>query len=149
MREEGHLRALSVAGVNRISLGLQALNDKDLSLLNRDHKSVDGLRALDLASEVFPGHVSVDLMFARPGQSVADWDSELDRLFASAPDLRHVSLYQLTLERGTRLFRDVESGLVQVPSEDDQAEMYELAVDKMRALGLGRGSSWQNVLFMP
>ncbi|MBN3310390.1 RSAD1 protein, partial [Amia calva] len=113
------------AGVNRFSIGVQCLNDADLQLLGRDHSSQHALQALAEARRLCPGRVSVDVIFGRPGQSVLSWESELGRLLALCDD--HVSLYQLTLERGTALFSQVRRGELSVPGEDDTARMYEVA----------------------
>ncbi|KAG7460258.1 hypothetical protein MATL_G00219430 [Megalops atlanticus] len=113
------------AGVNRFSIGVQSLRDEDLRILGRDHNSQHALRTLEEAQRLCPGHVSVDVIFGRPGQSVESWERELEELLLVCDD--HVSLYQLTLERGTHLFKQVQSGQLSVPSEDITAHMYESA----------------------
>lgn len=77
------------------------------------------------ARTLCPGRVSVDVMFALPGQSVKSWESELEKLLPVCDD--HVSLYQLTLERGTQLFKQVETGELSVPGDDVTADMYKSA----------------------
>ncbi|CAB1350249.1 unnamed protein product, partial [Coregonus sp. 'balchen'] len=86
------------AGVNRFSIGVQSLRDDDLKVLGRDHNTQHALQTVAEARRLCPGRVSVDVMFGRPGQSVASWELELDELLSVCDD--HVSLYQLTLERG-------------------------------------------------
>uniref|UniRef100_H3CYK7 Radical S-adenosyl methionine domain-containing protein n=1 Tax=Tetraodon nigroviridis TaxID=99883 RepID=H3CYK7_TETNG len=116
------------AGVNRFSIGVQiikSLQDDDLKLLGRDHTSRQALQTLDKARRLCPGRVSVDVLFGRPKQSVESWEEELSELLGVCDD--HVSLYQLTLERGTQLFRQVEGGEVTLPAEEVTAEMYERA----------------------
>ncbi|XP_029631969.1 radical S-adenosyl methionine domain-containing protein 1, mitochondrial [Salmo trutta] len=113
------------AGVNRFSIGVQSLRDDGLKVLGRDHNSQHALQTVAEARRLCPGRVSVDVMFGRPGQSVASWELELDELLSVCDD--HVSLYQLTLERGTQLFRQVQKGQLSVPSDDITAVMYESA----------------------
>lgn len=113
------------AGVNRFSIGVQSLKDDDLRVLGRDHNSHNALRTIEEASRLCPGRVSIDLMFGRPQQTVPSWDAELRQVLQVCDD--HLSLYQLTVERGTQLFRQVQSGEVTVPDDDVTAEMYQNA----------------------
>ncbi|XP_029363429.1 radical S-adenosyl methionine domain-containing protein 1, mitochondrial [Echeneis naucrates] len=113
------------AGVNRLSIGVQSLQDNDLGVLGRDHTSHQALEVIEEAQRLCPGRVSVDVMFGRPRQSVESWEKELSDLLRVCDD--HVSLYQLTLERGTQLFKQVQQGEVTVPAEDVMAEMYQCA----------------------
>lgn len=85
----------------------QSPRDDDLKVLGRDHNSQHALQTVAEARRLFPGRVSVDVMFGRPGQSVASWELELDELLSVCDD--HVSLYQLTLERGMSFLTDTES----------------------------------------
>nr|XP_055041833.1 radical S-adenosyl methionine domain-containing protein 1, mitochondrial [Misgurnus anguillicaudatus] len=119
------LKDFTLAGVNRFSIGIQSLNDDHLRTLGRDHNSHQALQTLSEARTLCPGRVSVDVMFALPGQSVKSWESELRMLLPLCDD--HVSLYQLTLERGTQLFKQVESGELRVPGDDVTAVMYQSA----------------------
>ena len=89
------LRAYRAAGITRLSLGVQALNDKDLKFLGRLHSVEQALRAVSDAKQIFDD-VSADLIYARPTQTYAQWQSELDQ--ALSLNLKHLSLYQLTLE---------------------------------------------------
>ncbi|CAJ1075197.1 radical S-adenosyl methionine domain-containing protein 1%2C mitochondrial [Xyrichtys novacula] len=113
------------AGVNRFSIGVQSLQDEDLKLLGRDHSAHQALQTIEEARRLCPGRVSVDVMFGRPKQTVESWESELSELLKVCDD--HVSLYQLTLERGTQLFKQVQRGEVTVPADDVTAEMYQCA----------------------
>ncbi|XP_042361698.1 radical S-adenosyl methionine domain-containing protein 1, mitochondrial [Plectropomus leopardus] len=113
------------AGVNRFSIGVQSLQDEDLKILGRDHSPHQTLQTIEEARRLCPGRVSVDVMFGRPKQSVESWENELSELLRVSDD--HVSLYQLTLERGTQLFKQVQRGEVTVPAEDVTAEMYQCA----------------------
>jgi oxygen-independent coproporphyrinogen-3 oxidase len=111
------------AGVNRLSLGIQSLDDAALQFLGREHDSADARRSADLAGQHFP-NFSVDLIYARPGQSKADWTDELKAVLAlGAP---HLSLYELTIAERTAFGRRAERGdLIPMP-DDDQADLYEL-----------------------
>ncbi|CAN9505637.1 unnamed protein product [Ophioblennius macclurei] len=121
------------AGVNRFSIGVQSLQDEDLKILGRDHSCEQALQTLEEARRLCPGRVSVDVMFGRPGQTIESWEKELNELLEVCDD--HVSLYQLTLERGTQLFKQVQSGQVTVPSEDATAEMYRRARTALQRRG--------------
>ncbi|XP_067285161.1 radical S-adenosyl methionine domain-containing protein 1, mitochondrial isoform X1 [Pseudorasbora parva] len=119
------LNDFMLAGVTRFSIGIQSLNDDHLRILGRDHNSQHALQTVSEARMLCPGRVSVDVMFALPGQSVKSWESELEKLLPVCDD--HISLYQLTLERGTQLFKQVERGELSVPGEDATADMYKSA----------------------
>src|SRR5688572_24249647 len=96
--EAERFRGYRAAGVNRVSLGVQALNDRDLKFLGRLHDVAEALRAIELARKTFP-RLSFDLIYARPGQTVKAWAAELEEAIGYAAD--HLSLYQLTIEEGT------------------------------------------------
>ncbi|KAK7175393.1 hypothetical protein R3I93_002333 [Phoxinus phoxinus] len=119
------LKDFMLAGVNRFSIGVQSLNDDHLRTLGRDHNSQHALRTVSEARTLCPGRVSVDVMFALPGQSAKSWESELEKLLPVCDD--HVSLYQLNVERGTLLFKQVETGELSVPGDDVTADMYKSA----------------------
>uniref|UniRef100_A0A3Q2YRI9 Radical S-adenosyl methionine domain-containing protein n=1 Tax=Hippocampus comes TaxID=109280 RepID=A0A3Q2YRI9_HIPCM len=119
------LKDFSHAGVNRFSIGLQSLLDEDLTRLGRDHNAHQALRTVEDARKLCPGKVSVDIMFRRPGQSTASWEAELSELLRACDD--HVSLYQLTPERGTLLFKQLQSAQVTLPDDHETADMYESA----------------------
>lgn len=101
----------------------QSLDDGDLQLLGRTHTASEALETLKEACKLFPGRTSVDVMFGLPGQSLAAWHSTLERLVDQCDD--HVSLYQLTLERGTALFRLKERGQIAFPDQELTAQMFE------------------------
>ncbi|MBE2275582.1 MAG: coproporphyrinogen III oxidase [Rhodobacteraceae bacterium] len=122
--EAGRFRAYRAAGVNRVSLGLQALNDADLRRLGRQHSAAEGLAAYDLARETFE-RVSCDLIYARQDQTLSTWEAELRALLDRKPD--HLSLYQLTIEDGTAFGSLHKAGRLRgLPDEDLAAEMYQL-----------------------
>ena len=113
---------IAKAGVNRVSLGLQALDNDALAFLGRAHDVDEGLAALDTAQAAFE-RVSFDLIYARPGQNLAEWDAELARALRFGTE--HLSLYQLTIEPGTRFATLAAKGELTLPDEDIAAELYE------------------------
>lgn len=124
---------LASAGVNRVSLGLQALNDAELKFLGRLHGVEEGLASLSVAQEHFR-RVSFDLIYARPGQSVEDWRTELSRALTFGTD--HMSLYQLTIEPGTRFATDVRRGVFDPLEDDPAADLFALTRQMTEAAGI-------------
>tara|TARA_R110000751_G_scaffold283742_4_gene387213 strand:- start:5953 stop:7125 length:1173 start_codon:yes stop_codon:yes gene_type:complete len=120
--EADRFRGYRAAGVNRVSLGVQALNDRDLKFLGRMHSVGEAIEAIDLARAIFP-RLSFDLIYARPDQSVADWERELAQAIAYAAD--HLSLYQLTIEQGTPFYALHKKGKLIVPDGDQSADLYQ------------------------
>lgn len=121
------------AGVERLSLGVQALNNHDLETLGRLHDVDEALEAIHLAREHFP-RVSFDLIYARPGQTCEAWQVELAEALRLRPD--HLSLYQLTFEPGTPFHALKEAGKI-VPLDDDLgADLYEITQDLCQSAGL-------------
>lgn len=132
--EQNRFRGYADAGVNRVSLGLQALNDADLRALGRLHSVTEALAALDVARASF-GRVSFDLIYARQGQTVDAWRAELGRALTLGPD--HLSLYQLTIEDGTAFGDRLAAGKLRgLPDEDLAADLFELTRDMTAAAGL-------------
>lgn len=128
--EADKLRGFKSAGVNRVSLGVQALNDADLKTLGRQHSAAEALAAVKTAAQIFDRY-SFDLIYARPAQSVEDWRAELA---AALPYTRgHMSLYQLTIEEGTQYHTLFKRGDLKIPDEETAAQMYELTHDMMAA----------------
>lgn len=133
--EADRFRGYAAAGVNRVSLGIQSLNDTDLRALGRQHSADEALAAYSLARETF-NRVSCDLIYARQNQSLSDWQVELSQLLTLKPD--HLSLYQLTIEDGTA-FGDLHrrNKLRGLPTEDLAADMYDLTGQLCAEAGLG------------
>ena len=131
--EARRFQGYAQAGVNRISIGIQALNDTDLRRLGRIHTHQEARNAFDIARSVFD-RVSFDLIYARQNQSIKDWQSELSEALAMAVD--HLSLYQLTIEDGTAFGdRYARGGLRGLPKDDLSADMYEVTQDLCGAAG--------------
>jgi putative oxygen-independent coproporphyrinogen III oxidase len=124
---------LAVAGINRVSLGLQALDDETLRFLGRLHDAEEGLAALDVAQRAF-ARVNFDLIYARPGQRAADWHAELAR--AIALGTTHLSLYQLTIEPGTRFETLVREGRLNPLDDERAADLFELTQALTRSADL-------------
>ena len=132
--EVGRFRGFQQAGVTRVSMGIQAMNDEDLRKLGRKHSADDAQKAFDVARSCFD-RVSFDLIYARQDQSLEDWRSELGKALDLAID--HLSLYQLTIEDGTAFAdRFAKGGLRGLPTEDLSAEMFELTQELCETAGL-------------
>lgn len=131
--EMSRLAALRAAGVNRISIGIQSLEPEALAMLGRRHSVAQAVAALEIARTVFP-RVSFDLIYARPGQSVPAWRTELRR----ALDLvaGHLSLYQLTIEPGTNFEAQYRRGEIVLPDEDLAAALYDATAEEAARFGL-------------
>ncbi|MCD7058465.1 radical SAM family heme chaperone HemW [Pelagibacterium xiamenense] len=131
--EAERFRGYRAAGVNRVSLGVQSLRPEPLARLGRLHSVEDAVAAVRLAQEIFP-RSSFDIIYARPEQTLGEWEEELtDALALSAG---HLSLYQLTIEQGTRYFDLFHAGKLKMPSEDLSADMFEMTQDLTASYGL-------------
>jgi len=130
--EAAHFAALASAGINRLSLGVQSLDDTALRFLGRNHDAAEARRAIALAARSFE-RLSIDLIYARPGQTVGDWTQEL----VTAVDLgfEHVSPYQLTVNAGTAFGRAEARGTLVPPDEDRAADLYETTQAVLRQAG--------------
>ncbi len=125
--EAGRFAGYRDAGVNRVSMGVQALNDADLKALGRLHSASEAMQAFDIARSVFD-RVSFDLIYARQGQTLKDWEAELRQALGLAVD--HLSLYQLTIEDGTAFGDRYAAGKLRgLPDDDVAADMYALTQD--------------------
>jgi len=110
-------------GINRLSLGIQALNDDDLKFLGRKHCAKEAINAINLAQENFE-NFSFDLIYARPKQTILDWSKELKKAIEFST--KHLSLYQLTIEKGTQFFSDFNQQKFIMPDENLASEFYEI-----------------------
>ena len=126
-------RAFREGGVNRVSLGVQSLVAGDLKFLGRQHDAAQALAAVRMARETFD-RFSFDLIYARPNQTLEQWQQELDRALDFAAG--HISLYQLTIEPGTQFEQAVARGDFRVLGEERAAELYEATVARLGAAGL-------------
>jgi putative oxygen-independent coproporphyrinogen III oxidase len=131
--EAARFADLAAAGVNRVSLGLQALDDTALGFLGRAHGVDEGLAALATAQANF-ARVSFDLIYARPDQSLVAWETELARAIGFGTE--HLSLYQLTIEPGTRFATEAAAGRIVIPDGDAAADLFEATRAMTAAAGL-------------
>ena len=131
--DAGRFSGYRDAGVNRLSLGVQALDNDALHFLGRRHSVAEALQAVGLARRIFP-RFSFDLIYARPGQSSEAWLLELER--ALAEGVEHLSLYQLTIEENTVFHGAWRRGELQTPGEEDSARLFDMTQQRMERAGL-------------
>jgi oxygen-independent coproporphyrinogen-3 oxidase len=131
--EAGRLASYRAAGVNRVSIGIQSLDENALRTLGREHSADEAIAALSLARRLFP-RVSFDLIYARPGQDMASWRAELRAALAIAAD--HLSLYQLTIEPATKFETLHRQGKIVLPDEDTAAALYDATGEECARAGL-------------
>lgn len=121
------------AGINRLSIGVQALNDADLKFLGREHSVKEAIAVIKKASEIFD-NFSFDLIYARPQQTLDEWSCELKQ--ALEFNSNHLSLYQLTIEKGTKFFSEFKQKKFQMPDENLSADFYEMTNEITSSKGL-------------
>ncbi|MBP2300398.1 oxygen-independent coproporphyrinogen-3 oxidase [Azospirillum picis] len=131
--EADKFRAFRSAGVNRVSLGIQALDDASLRFLGRQHSAAEATGAIELAASTFD-RFSFDLIYARPGQTVAAWEAELTRALDYA--VGHLSVYQLTIEEGTAFYPLHARGELVLPDDELAGDLYEATLGRLAAAGL-------------
>jgi oxygen-independent coproporphyrinogen-3 oxidase len=131
--EASRFRDFRAAGVNRVSLGIQSLDDRALEFLGRAHSAGEAIRAIETARAQFERY-SFDLIYALPGQSPAAWAAELDRALDLAA--AHLSVYQLTIEPGTAFHTAHARGDFALPDDTVAGELYELTQDRLEAAGM-------------
>ncbi|GIV97724.1 MAG: coproporphyrinogen III oxidase [Herpetosiphonaceae bacterium] len=130
---EDYLRGLRSLGVNRLSLGVQSLDDQVLRMLGRIHTAAEARESYEAARRAGFETINLDFIFGLPGQTLEQWRASLEEIVTWGVD--HFSLYSLILEEGTPLAAQVAAGRVCVPDEDQTAAMYELAIDVLGAAG--------------
>jgi oxygen-independent coproporphyrinogen-3 oxidase len=131
--EAGRFRAFRDAGVNRVSIGVQSLDGAALRMLGRQHSAAQAITALEIARTVFP-RLSFDLIYTRPSQTIDAWRGELRHALGLAAD--HLSLYQLTIEPGTRFEAMHRRGEIALPDDDTAAALYEATAEEAGRFGL-------------
>ncbi|MFW9951595.1 MAG: radical SAM family heme chaperone HemW, partial [Candidatus Thorarchaeota archaeon] len=112
------------AGINRMSLGIQSLYDEDLKFLGRKHNALEAKEAIKTAAKVFGNRYSIDLIYARPKQTLHNWQLELEEAINLSP--YHISLYQLTVEQGTRFYQQEKDRIFIIPNGKLSADFYNL-----------------------
>lgn len=131
--EADKFKAFRAAGINRVSLGIQAMNDSDLKFLGRQHSAADALNAIEIARNNFDRY-SFDLIYARPDQTLKAWEAELNDALKHTAG--HMSLYQLTIERKTPFYAAHARGDFSIPQDDLAADFYDLTQEIMSTAGL-------------
>ena len=131
--EAGKLRDFKAAGVNRLSLGIQSLHDDALKALGRQHSAKEAMEAIELAAQTF-NRFSFDLIYARPDHKVEAWREELTRALDFGP--QHLSVYQLTIEPGTKFATLWQRGDLVIPDDDTGAALYDVTQEILEARGL-------------
>ena len=121
--EAAKFKAFKQAGVNRLSMGIQALNDVDLKFLGREHSAQEAISTIQTASKIFNNY-SFDLIYARPNQTLKGWEKELQTAIELSAN--HLSLYQLTIEKGTKFYGQYLNKEFVLPDENLSADLYEL-----------------------
>ena len=129
------LKDLRQAGFNRISLGMQSANAIDLALLERQHDTLDVIRAVEWARQAGFSNLNLDLIYGLPAQPLERWQETLETALALQPE--HFSLYALSIEHGTPFRKWLEHGLVSAPNDDLAADMFEWACERLEAAGYG------------
>lgn len=128
-----YLRSLLDLGINRLSLGVQSAHDDELRLLGRIHTWAQAVEAVNWARTAGVDNLSIDLIFGLPGQTVARWRGTMEATLDLEPE--HLSLYDLSVEKGTALAQRIEAGALPAPDEDSAADMYELAEEMLAEAG--------------
>ncbi|HJD66777.1 MAG TPA: radical SAM family heme chaperone HemW [Rickettsia endosymbiont of Bembidion nr. Transversale] len=128
--ETEKFKAFKAAGINRVSIGVQSLREDDLKKLGRTHDSLQAIKTIESANKIF-SRVSFDLIYACSGQALKDWQQELKQAMELVTG--HISLYQLTIEKGTPFYKLFHDGNLILPSSDIAAEMYEWTNDYLES----------------
>lgn len=123
------------AGINRVSIGVQSFDDEALTFLGREHNSAEAIEAIKMARSIFD-RVSFDLIYGRPQQALDEWQEELETAMSLNPD--HISVYQLTIEKGTAFHTAYQRGDFLMPSDDLEADFYDLTNQVLEAHDLKR-----------
>lgn len=121
--EEAKFKSFKEAGINRLSVGVQSFNNEDLKILGRKHDSKQAIIALETTKAIFDNY-SFDLIYARPNQTLKDWEKELSQALALSSN--HISLYQLTIEKGTPFFKLFRDGKLELPDQELSADLFDL-----------------------
>ncbi len=130
---EEYAAKLGALPVNRISMGVQSLDNKFLSLIHRRHSAAKAVESYELLRKSGFKNISLDLIYALPGQTLAEWGSDVDKMLALRPE--HISAYALSYEEGTALYGRLRKGEIAETSEDLYTAMYAMLVEKLHAAG--------------
>jgi putative oxygen-independent coproporphyrinogen III oxidase len=133
--ESAKFADFKLAGINRVSLGIQSFNQQDLKFLGRQHNALEAISAINVAANIFENY-SFDLIYARPQQDLRSWQQELEVAISLAS--KHISLYQLTIEKGTEFYAMYHKGKFTLPEQDLACQLYELTNDILKQNGYYR-----------
>jgi len=128
-----YVKEMLKTGINRISIGVQSLIDAELSLLGRSHNSAGALAAINSARDGGFSNISLDLIYGIPGQRIASWKQTLETIVSYNPE--HLSVYELTPEKNTWLYAELQCGRLSLPDEDTVSEMYYSALELLEDQG--------------
>lgn len=127
-------KSFKQAGINRISIGVQSFDDNRLKFLGRKHNAKEAIKAIESAKQIFDDRLSFDLIYATKNQTLDDWQKELEQAVKFNP--KHLSLYQLTIEKGTDFFNQYKKGEAKTVNDDLAEDMYFYTIDKLKQHGL-------------
>lgn len=130
---EEYIRALKAAGINRLSIGIQSFQDGLLQLIGRRHNAAQAKAAVRMAQEAGITNISIDLMYALPTQTIAQWEQDITT--ALSLGVQHISSYGLMYEEGTRMTKMIEDGTLTPIDEDTENTMYDVLCDRLQAAG--------------
>ena len=133
--EAEKFEAFKLAGINRVSIGIQSLNDEDLKFLGREHSSTEAINTIESAANIFDNY-SFDLIYSRPKQTIANWQAELAAALKLAQN--HLSLYQLTIEKGTKFYSMHQAKEFIMPSDNLSYQLFQLTKEMLEEAGLKR-----------
>lgn len=133
--EAEKLKEFKAAGINRLSIGVQSFNPEDLKFLGRNHSASEAVNAIEYAKKYFD-NFSFDLIYGRPKQTLHDWEKELHYALSLSP--KHISLYQLTIEKGTAFYSAYRQKQFNMPNSDLQGELYEFTNSKLEEQGFNK-----------
>lgn len=128
-----YLQTLRQGGVNRLSMGVQSFHDERLKMIGRRHNSAQAIRAVETARKAGFDNLSLDLIYGLPGQTMTEWEEDIDRILALAPE--HISTYCLQWEEGTKLFDMWQKGAVEPLDEEVEMAMYDRLTDQLKKAG--------------
>jgi oxygen-independent coproporphyrinogen-3 oxidase len=131
--DEPKADALLSLGINRLSVGIQSFHDGELKTLGRIHSSGDSIRSLEMLKKAGTENFSIDLMYGIPGQTMESWCDSISKALEFSPS--HISTYELTPEKGTPLYKTIETGNIKMPDEELILEMYDHAINQLTGRG--------------
>ncbi len=133
--EAQKFKEFKFVGINRVSIGVQSFNSKDLKFLGREHNVTEAIKTIEIADKFFDNY-SIDLIYSRPRQTLKEWDAELKEILKYVKN--HISLYQLTIEKGTEFYSQYRKGKFKMPNQDLSIAIYKKTQEMLLEHGLVR-----------